>query len=468
MRIAIVLFALAIAVKAAPPIVTNVDLQPLRAQVSRVVDSLGMLGAPLPARVVEALSAAGTRSDGAAEIQRLLDPHCLFAVHINPEMRVKVQQGDARAELDENGWRVFLIKVANEAGATSALNVSSPNARKLAGADASRVADAWLDVTMFNSQPLKPTLSGLPAEYRIVQLYSRDAGKREAKFLFNIGQGTQDLGFRSEADVLFNCRPARAVKLRVLDEKNAPTMAAFTIRDRHGRVYPAQSKRLAPDFAFHPQIYRQDGESIRLPDGEYSLEVARGPEYLRQTAKLKVAGSDTEAAFQLKRWIDPAEMGWWSGDHHIHAAGCAHYVKPTEGVLAEDMIRHCRGEDLKIGANLTWGPCYDFQKQFFCGTIDKVSVYPYLLRYDIEVSGFGSHESGHLCLLRLREEDYPGGKSKHHWPKLGLNTLKWAKAQGAVTGPAHSGWGLAVKGRTCPRLKFQNSMESAQTNTSSM
>ena len=72
--------------------------------------------------------------------------------------------------------------------------------------------------------------------------------------------------------------------------------------------------------------------------------------------------------------IDPAAMGWYSGDHHIHAAGCAHYDKPTEGVLASDMIRQCIGEDLKVGCNLTWGPCFDFQKQFFSGQVDKVNA----------------------------------------------------------------------------------------------
>jgi hypothetical protein len=159
-------------------------------------------------------------------------------------------------------------------------------------------------------------------------------------------------------------------------------------------------------------------------------------------------------AFKVERWIDPSKMGWWSGDHHIHAAGCAHYVKPTEGVLAEDMIRHVMGEDLKVGANLTWGPCFDYQKQFFCGALDKVSQYPYLLRYDIEVSGFGSHNSGHLCLLRLKEQMYPGGDSKDHWPTLCLNTLRWAKKQGALCGPAHSGWGLQVKGNELPNYKM--------------
>jgi hypothetical protein len=37
---------------------------------------------------------------------------------------------------------------------------------------------------------------------------------------------------------------------------------------------------------------------------------------------------------------------------------------------------------------------------------------------------------------------YPGGESKDHWPTLGLNTLRWAKKQGAICGPAHSGNGL--------------------------
>ena len=103
-----------------------------------------------------------------------------------------------------------------------------------------------------------------------------------------------------------------------------------------------------------------------------------------------------------------------------------------------------------MGANLTWGPGFDYQKQFFCGTVDKVSEYPYLLRYDVEVSQFGSHQSGHLVLLRLKEQIYPGGNSKNHWPTLGLNTLKWAKKQGAVCGPAHSGSGLDVKSDELP------------------
>ena len=86
-----------------------------------------------------------------------------------------------------------------------------------------------------------------------------DAGPREAKLGFNVGQGTQDLGFRSDVDILFQCAPAREVKLRVLDENGKPATAMFVVRDQQQRVYPSQAKRLAPDFAFQPQVYRADG-----------------------------------------------------------------------------------------------------------------------------------------------------------------------------------------------------------------
>jgi hypothetical protein len=451
------------------PIVRGVELQPLVAQVRRVIEAADYLGAPLAAEDKQALEKAFGESDAGAAteaIQRVVDKYCLFSVNINPESRVKVATGPAKHELIEKGWRQFLVKVHNEAGVTAELRAVSPNALSLfesgssstssdrvlrkRGGGAANARDLWLDLQMFNKQPLREQLSGLGLEYRMIQLYSRDAGKREAKISFDVGQGTQDIGFRNEVDVLFNCLPAGTVTFHVRDENNEPATAMFIIRDKQGRIYPSQAKRLAPDFAFHPQVYRADGETEKLPPGEYTVEYARGPEYIAKTAALSVAGKSADWRFGLERWIDPAKLGWWSGDHHIHAAGCAHYTKPSEGVHAPDMMRHCLGEDLKVGCNLTWGPCFDYQKQFFTGKDDKVSKHPYLLHYDIEVSGFGSHQSGHLCLLRLKEEIYPGGDSDKHWPTLCLNTLRWAKKQGAVVGPAHSGWGLQVNTSDLP------------------
>jgi hypothetical protein len=439
---------------AAPlPLVEKVEAQPVLAQVGRLSEALDHLGNPLPAPTKAALKRAAQAGDETLSVrlvQEALDPHCLLMVQINPESRVKVAPGPARPVLAQAGWRQFLVKVQNDSGVTAELRAVSPNAEPLHNSPRAEVSNRWLDLQMYNKQPLQATLSGLELEYRIVQLYSRDAGKREAKLSFNVGQGSQDIGFRNDVDLLFECRPANDITLQVRDEHGKPTTAMFMIQDAQGHVYPSQAKRLAPDFAFHPQIYRADGEAIKLPAGTYTFECARGPEYVVQTRAVTLDGKPQTLAFRQQRWVDPSLLGWWSGDHHIHAAGCSHYTNPTEGVHPPDMMRHCLGEDLKVGCALTWGPCFDYQKQFFTGAIDKVSRPPYLLRYDIEVSGFGSHRSGHLCLLRLKDQIYPGGNSDEHWPTLCLNTLRWAKRQGAVSGPAHSGWGLKVPGTELP------------------
>jgi hypothetical protein len=462
------------------PVVEKVEFQPLAAQARRVSEALDSLGAPLSPADRAALEKATTPQ----AIQAVLDRRCLMVVSINPEQRVKVAAGPAEPSLDENGWRSFLVKVINEAGTTAELKAESPNAAPIYRMSSSSprpretvkredVPGRWLELAMFNQAPLRKELSGLEVEYRVLALYCGDRSlgssfsdrdrqpntqhptpstfKREAKIAFNVGQGTQDLGFRNDCDLLFTCRPSVDVRLRIRDDDGSPATASLTIRDPNGRVYPSQAKRLAPDFFFHPQVYRKDGEDLKLPPGQYTVTYTRGPEYVSKTEKVTVAPGRTQTlSFSLHRWIDPAKMGWISGDHHIHAAGCAHYENPTQGVFPEDMWRHIQGEDLKVGCTLTWGPCYYYQKQFFTGKPDKLSTARYVLRYDIEVSGWSSHRAGHLCILRLTDQDYPGAKVQEDWPNLGLSVLKWAKAQGAVTGPAHSGWGLEVPGTDLP------------------
>ena len=96
-------------------------------------------------------------------------------------------------------------------------------------------------------------------------------------------------------------------------------------------IYPSQSKRLAPDFFFHPQVYRSDGETIVLPEGTYTVDYSRGPEYLEDTRTITISADDPNPVetFELRRWIHVAELGWRSGDHHVHAAGCSHYSDPV-------------------------------------------------------------------------------------------------------------------------------------------
>jgi hypothetical protein len=451
------------------PLVDQVELQPLVAQVKRVAESLELLGSPLSAEQQENLQKAFSQQDAVAgprTIQQALDPLCLAMVTINPESRVKVTEGPAARRLMQHGWRVFLVKVRNEAGVTSELRVTSPNAAPLYRRSTGKpdpkpeitpdeAANRWLDVSLYNTQPMNRTLSGLSLEYRVVELYSRDAGKREAKLAFDVGQGTQDLGFRNEINVLFDCEPAVSVVLDVIDDDGRPTTGQFVIRDELGRIYPSRSRRLAPDFFFHDQIYRHSGEAVALPPGEYEVTYSRGPEYrvLKRTINVPHVATHKEA-FRLSRWIKLSDYGWYSGDHHVHAAGCSHYESPTEGVLPEDMMRHILGEDLNVGCVLSWGPCWYYQKQFFEAGVSKLSTPKHLMRYDIEVSGFPSSHAGHLCLLRLKEDDYPGTKVIEDWPSWDLPVLKWGKEQGGVVGFSHSGWGLKVDAKKLPTYEM--------------
>ncbi len=447
------------------PIVTGLELQPLVAQAKRVVQALELVGSPLDKQQQDAIDKALAGTDAAEvakQVQAILDPLCLAGVNINPESRVKVAPGTAAPKLLQQGHRIFLIKVHNEGGVTAPLRVSSPNAaplvkRSTGSADPkitikpNEVGDRWLDVAMLDGQPLNKALSGLPLEYRIIELYSRDVGRREAKLMFDVGQGTQDLGFRNEINVLFNCEPAVEVTLEILDVDGKPTTGHFVVRDLKGRVYPSMSRRLAPDFFFHEQIYRHSGESVMLPPGKYHVTYGRGPEYRVLTQDISVPDSVShKETFQLKRWIKLADQGWFSGDHHIHAAGCAHYESPAEGVQPVDMMRHILGEDLNVGCVLSWGPCWYFQKQYFEGKVHKLSQPGNLMRYDVEVSGFPSQHAGHLCLLRLKEDDYPGTTRIEEWPTWDLPILQWGKSQGGVVGFSHSGWGLQVPATSLP------------------
>ena len=454
------LLCLSVSSRAQLPVVTEVEYQPFVAATERLLEALVFVGAPLAEnddKRVRAATRMNDQNEAIREIQAVLDRYTVAGVNINPESRVKVAEGDAVKTLVQQGWRTFLVKVHNEAGITPQLVAESPHAgpqykRSTGSPDPqseislSDVAQRFLDIEMFNNPPLKPNLSGLALEYRIIQLFSRDIGKREAKLAFNVGQGTQDIGFRNTVAVLFNCLPAVEVVLKVTDTDGSPTSAAFVVRDQLGRIYPNPARRLAPDFFFHNQVYRADGESLHLPPGDYRVEVSRGPEYHVQNQSLTVkAGVVSQTAeYQLKRWIHPKERHWISGDHHVHAAGCAHYENPTEGVTPADMMRHILGEDLNVGCVLTWGPCWYTQKNFFEGKTSALSVPNYLMRYDVEVSGFPSSHAGHLCLLRLTEDDYPGTSLINEWPSWTLPVLAWGKSQGGVVGYSHSGWGLAL------------------------
>ena len=445
-----------------------VPLQPLAQQVRQLEEAMNYFGQPLPRadhRLINEALGLSDEQAAVSKIESILDKHALIVVDINPESRVRVEQGAAKPELVEAGTRLFLVKVVNQAGVTAPLEVASPNTGNVwvrsTGAPRAPVqitskdaAERWADISLVQRPPMRRRLSGLGLEYQVLAVSSRDRGQRSAKISFNVGQGSQDIGFRNDVAIVFNALPAREVTIRVKDEEGKPTIASFLVRDRLDRLYPNPAKRLAPDFFFQPQVYRADGENLRLPPGYYTVTYSGGPEYMARTKEFAVdANGPAEVSFQLERWIDPSKSKWYSGDHHVHAAGCSHYQNPTEGVLPQDMMRQILGEKLNIGSVLTWGPSYYHQKQFFSGSDHPLSKVDSVMHYDLEVSGFPSSHSGHIILLNLKDQDYPGTKRLEDWPTWDLPIFKWAKSQGAIVGFAHSGWGLQVPGKELPNYE---------------
>jgi hypothetical protein len=142
--------------------------------------------------VPAALLIAVPALDPAGAVGRAPEARCLLVVSINPESRVKAARGPAAAELRRGEASVFVVKVLNDAGVTAPVAVSGPGIGE----------GGWLEARFAG----RSRLGGKPVEYLLLRLTPREAGKREATFRFDVGQGTQDLGFRAEVPVLFTVR----------------------------------------------------------------------------------------------------------------------------------------------------------------------------------------------------------------------------------------------------------------------
>jgi hypothetical protein len=210
MRIPIVLapammvsFALAGDRSTEDPIVEEVEWRPFREQCRHLLAALDKDDSPLPVASRRQLRALLDRDaddkTAARDVQKLLDPHCLLLVGINAESRVHVSRGPASVRLRRNRETIVLLKIDNKGGVTHALRLHGP---ELIGAG-SRGGGRWLEARLVTERPFAAALSGRQLEYRLLRLTPRQAGKREATFQVDAGQGTEDLGFRAETPILF-------------------------------------------------------------------------------------------------------------------------------------------------------------------------------------------------------------------------------------------------------------------------
>jgi hypothetical protein len=467
------------------PVVASSELQAVLANGRRAVDALRTAGEAVPdAAALDAITTV-------EELERLLDPFVLAEAVVASHGFASVRQPHSPAPLIQAGWRSFLLRYENpERSESPFIFYGGGSMAPFVGGAIGRIFpldrteyapwirdDWWVEIRQTDTGPH----TGLPVEYRVVHVYSRDAGPKAVTASFSpidsdlkMPRGNSDEQmqryslqnrYAKSLRLEFDAAPARDVVFDIRDVDGRSCVAAVTVKDDDGRVYPARALRLAPDMYFHDHVYRSAGEPIPLPDGAYAVTATRGPEYLPVSTTIEVGEQSADVELRLRRWVDPAARGYYSGDPHIHGGGCSHYNMPTEGVTPETMIRHARGEGLWVSSVLTWGPCYYYQKQFFTGEsisppatlehpahqeaqgitwepqatdLDGESV----LHYDVEISGFPSSHSGHVILLGLTDQDYPGTQILEDWPSWNRPIHEWARAQGALTGYAHCGNGM--------------------------
>src|SRR5206468_1623268 len=216
----------------------SVPLQPLAQQARRLETALNYLGQPLAANdslEIDQAIAASDEEDAVRRLQATLDKYVLAFVEISAESSVKVERGPATPELVQGGTRLFLVKVSNQANVTAPLRVESPNTGNVyirsTGSPEPKgdltlrdVRDRWAALSIYDKPPLPRRLSGLAVEYVILEIFSRDSGQRAAEIAFNVGPGSQDIGFRNDISIVFTAQPARPITVRVRDENGRPSV----------------------------------------------------------------------------------------------------------------------------------------------------------------------------------------------------------------------------------------------------
>ena len=124
----------------------------------------------------------------------LLTPEVMLTIVINPEGRVKLDRGTATPTTRLGQPALALVRIENHSGGQQQLEVWS----RYVGGRANPFT-----LRLPRVEPFGPELRGWPIEYRLLEITPQRAGRHELTIGFNAGQGSQDLGFRGEAPVLF-------------------------------------------------------------------------------------------------------------------------------------------------------------------------------------------------------------------------------------------------------------------------
>ena len=155
------------------------------------------------ARTLEPRLAAADSSAGLAAV---VEPLVVLRVDVNPESRVKMATVSPLSELVVDRTYRVLLEVRNDARIRAPLRIAATD-RSTTPPRLARFCEVGLVDAIASSS----FLSGAEREWKILEIRLLEAGRREVHLEADVGQGTQDLGFRAAADLLLKGVPARRV-----------------------------------------------------------------------------------------------------------------------------------------------------------------------------------------------------------------------------------------------------------------
>ncbi len=220
---------------------------------------------------------------------------------------------------------------------------------------------------------------------------------------------------------VFASLPAAELRLEIADAQGNPVWARLEVRDSSGAMYRPESPLRDRSARNRPggqpwyigSFVAQGEVTLDVPPGDYRVVAERGPEYYRLDVPVNVPeDKPAYVKLELERWIDMNELGWYSGDFHVH--------RPPD-----EMPQLVQAEDLNLAVVLTmWN-----KRDLFAGS-------------RIPRNPVRKVDDTHLFTIANAEDERGGGAWMLHglrqklglavdgrWYPAGLSFIEKAKAQ---------------------------------------
>ncbi|HEX3724783.1 MAG TPA: CehA/McbA family metallohydrolase [Pirellulales bacterium] len=219
--------------------------------------------------------------------------------------------------------------------------------------------------------------------------------------------------------------PGGVLKVSVVDRDTGQPLAC-----RMHLVNAAKRPLKAPKVPFwHDHFVFEGTIALKLPKGEYTFEIERGPEYLTRSGHFTMEEfSDDAKVVDLKRFADMALEGWWSGD--LDAA------RP-----AKDLELLMEAEDLHVVELVTWPG----GKDLLAKTVHKGPLVQFDQNHFYHLSaGRDVRSGGCLLFFNLQQPLKTQAAGGEFDPRLDLIAAAHAEPKAWVDAPQAFAWDLPL------------------------